>query len=227
MKKLKSSRLSSDFYNKEGEELAIALLGKVLCRRLPNNTVISGYIVETEAYLGFIDKASQTYNGRRTDHNEPLYMDPGTCYVYMTYGMYHCMNISSKGDGSAVLIRAVEPLNGIEHITKLRSKAKKKNKLNQTPIKDLCNGPAKFCMGFDINKKNINKEDLSNSNHIWIEEPDCNSEIISTLNKNNIVKCPRIGIESAGREWADKPMRFYIKSNIYVSKKDKNEITLE
>lgn len=59
---------------------------------------------------------------RRTDHNEPLYMDPGTCYVYMTYGMYHCMNISSKGDGSAVLIRAVEPLNGIEHITKLRSK---------------------------------------------------------------------------------------------------------
>jgi DNA-3-methyladenine glycosylase len=91
------SRLRDSFYNVPCEDLAKGLLGKVLVRRLNDGTLIKGRIVETECYLGGDDKASHSYNGRITERSKPMYMKPGTAYVYITYGMYHCFNISSQG----------------------------------------------------------------------------------------------------------------------------------
>jgi hypothetical protein len=91
------NRLRDSFYNVPCEDLAKGLLGKVLVRRLSDGTLIKGRIVETECYLGGEDKASHSYNGRITERSKPMYMKPGTAYVYITYGMYHCFNISSQG----------------------------------------------------------------------------------------------------------------------------------
>lgn len=90
-------RLDAQFYDTPCEEMAKNLLGKVLVRQLDENTIVRGRIVETESYLGHEDAASHSFKGKVTSRNEPMFMKPGTAYVYMTYGMYHCFNISSKG----------------------------------------------------------------------------------------------------------------------------------
>lgn len=90
-------RLSERFYDRRCEDVAKGLLGKVLVRRLDDITVVRGRIVETECYPGGEDVASHSFQGRVTTRNEPMFMKPGTAYVYMTYGMYHCFNISTKG----------------------------------------------------------------------------------------------------------------------------------
>ncbi|XP_076620671.1 uncharacterized protein LOC143341607 isoform X2 [Colletes latitarsis] len=95
-KEICSNRLPLSFFDSPCEELAQNLLGKVLVRHLENGTILKGRIVETEGYLGVIDKASHTYQNKITPRNIPMYMSPGTIYVYMTYGMYHCFNISSQ-----------------------------------------------------------------------------------------------------------------------------------
>lgn len=82
----------------------ILYLGKILVRCLDNGTVLKGRIVETESYLGTVDKASHTYQNKVTPRNMPMYMPPGTIYVYMTYGMYHCFNISSQGELKSVAV---------------------------------------------------------------------------------------------------------------------------
>jgi DNA-3-methyladenine glycosylase len=91
------SRLQDEFFNVPCLDLAKNLLGTILVRRLVDGTILKGKIVETECYLGADDKASFSYNGRRTARNEPMFMEPGTIFVYQTYGMYHCLNISSQG----------------------------------------------------------------------------------------------------------------------------------
>ena len=107
-----STRLDRSFYDQPAEDLAKKLLGKLLYRVLDNGEVSFGRIVETEAYLGEVDKACHSYGGRRIGRCEPLYMAPGTAYVYVIYGMYHCLNVSSQEPGACVLIRALEPLQG-------------------------------------------------------------------------------------------------------------------
>lgn len=159
-----------------------------------------GRIVETEAYLGAADKAAHSYNGRRTARNEAMFMSPGTCYVYSIYGIHCCMNISSGGEGAAVLIRALEPLEGVEEMRKRREKCKKDF--------DLCRGPAKLCQAMGISKTH-NMLDISIAMEIWVEsdgfEPD------------EITACPRVGIDYA-EEWVDTPLRFYTTGNKCVSK---------
>jgi hypothetical protein len=91
------NRFKDSFYDVPCEDLAKGLLGKILVRRLGDGTVLKGRIVETECYLGAEDKASHSYKGRITERSKPMYMKPGTTYVYITYGMYHCFNISSQG----------------------------------------------------------------------------------------------------------------------------------
>lgn len=113
-------RFTEEFYNIPCYELANTLLGKVLVRKFEGN-IVKGRIVETECYLGGEDKASHSYNGRQTPRNEPMFMPPGTSYVYMTYGMYHCFNISAAEPGAAVLIRALEPLEGLDFMRQLRN----------------------------------------------------------------------------------------------------------
>lgn len=107
-----SSKLEVADFSKCGVSLARYLLGKVVTRVLEDGEVLSGRIVETEAYLGERDGACHTYNGKRTERTAPMYMAPGTLYVYFIYGMYHCLNISSEDIGGCVLIRALEPVKG-------------------------------------------------------------------------------------------------------------------
>ncbi|XP_047356882.1 DNA-3-methyladenine glycosylase-like isoform X1 [Vespa velutina] len=223
-KEISSSRLPFEFFDTPCEQLAQHLLGKVLVRRLENGTILKGRIVETEGYLGAVDKASHSYQNKVTPRNIPMYMSPGTIYIYMTYGMYYCFNISSQeylgkilGDGSAVLIRALDPLEGTEYMSNQRI-LKKKSNMSKGTIKDLkvhelCNGPSKLCMSFQLHKSH-NKYSLCTWKGLWIEDD-------SFQEKIKIVKCARIGIDSCGPEWSNKPLRYYIYGNKSVSKRNK------
>lgn len=95
-----SIHFRDDFYNVPCEHLARTLLGKILVRRLDSGHVLKGRIVETECYLGVDDQASHSFRGKMTERNAPMFMKPGTSYVYFTYGMYYCFNISSQGEFS-------------------------------------------------------------------------------------------------------------------------------
>ncbi len=164
-----------------------------------------GMIVETEAYLGGEDKAAHSYGGKRTSRNEAMYMPPGTAYVYSIYGMHCCFNISSRGEGEAVLVRAVQPMGGLEHMRESRKAAKSD--------KNLCNGPAKLCQAMDINK-GCNQLDLTSSDRMWVEpSPDCEGS------GHEVVETTRVGIDYAGKEWAGKLLRFYVKGSTFISKK--------
>lgn len=210
---LSSSRLPYSFFDSPCEQLAQKLLGKILVRHLEDGTVVKGKIVETEGYLGAIDKASHSYQNKVTQRNLPMFMAPGTIYVYMTYGMYHCFNISSQGDGCAVLIRAVEPLEGLEHMTARRnSKSKGSKTKKMLKPHELCNGPSKLCIAFELEKSH-SKYSLCSWKGLWVE--DCITPDIQIVNST------RIGIDSCGPEWAGKHLRYYIYGNKAVSKRDK------
>ncbi|KYN11919.1 DNA-3-methyladenine glycosylase [Trachymyrmex cornetzi] len=313
-KELSSGRLQYEFFDIPCEELAQRLLGKVLVRYLENGTILKGRIVETEGYLGAIDKASHSYQNRVTPRNLPMYMSPGTIYIYMTYGIYHCFNISSQegnahvlikaveplmgleymellknmrwkdngrekqtarpathlkqyklcnnpfkicdafaidqnsfdrkfayacnnlwlpipsenlksdnsyiiktryyvlgSDGCAVLVRAVEPIEGMEHMAYQRNSSKPR-KADLKPH-ELCNGPSKLCMAYQLNKQH-SRYSLCTWKNLWIEDDRALGDI-------KIVKSARIGIDSCGPEWANKPLRYYIYDNKSVSKRNK------
>ncbi|KAM4025053.1 DNA-3-methyladenine glycosylase [Anomaloglossus baeobatrachus] len=208
------NRLLSDFYNKPCTHLAKAFLGQILVRRLPDGTELRGRIVETESYLGGEDEASHSRGGKRTERNVAMYMKPGTIYVYQIYGMYFCMNVSSQGDGAAVLLRSLEPIEGLDAMRKFRNV--KRNVQKPLKDKDLCNGPSKLCQSFAI-EKSFDQQDLATNPSTWLE---AGPEIL----EEDVVSCARIGINNAG-EWTRKPLRFYIKGNKFVSVRDKTAET--
>lgn len=201
--------LGKDFYKQGALELAKGLLGKVLVRKI-DNIILKGKIVETEAYIGEIDKASHAYNGRRTDRTEPLFREGGIAYVYFIYGLYYCFNVISgeENKGEGVLIRALEPLNEFEYLAQKRFK-ESYDKLNLTKRKTIANGPSKLCMAFSIDKSE-NYRKLYEKGDFYIED--------SEDSKFNIVETTRIGIDYA-EEAVNFPWRFYIKDNKYISKK--------
>lgn len=207
-----SLRLFDTFYKQPCVNLAKALLGKTLVRKLPSGILLKGKIVETESYLGIVDVASHSYKGKRTERNEAMYLKPGTAYVYTIYGMYYCFNISSLEEGSAVLIRALEPCEGLSEMQEFRKKGRKSS--SDLKIKELCNGPSKLCQALKIEKSIFNKIDLCTSNDMWLEDG-------IYVEFSSIISCKRIGIDSYGEEWADKPLRFYIKDNCFVSQRNK------
>lgn len=216
--------LKDAFYDVPCEQLARALLGKILVRRLENGRILKGRIVETECYLGGEDKASHSYGGKMTERNAPMFMKPGTAYVYFTYGMYYCFNISSQGPGAAVLLRAVEPMEGLEEMAERR--AAKKQKGGALKPHELCNGPSKLCIAFAIDKDGCNKRDLAAWRGLYL----CAGRAghVADPGKDRVgdqdavvVATKRVGIESAGREWADKPLRFYLMGSPAVSKRDR------
>uniref|UniRef100_A0A8C4N2M8 DNA-3-methyladenine glycosylase n=1 Tax=Eptatretus burgeri TaxID=7764 RepID=A0A8C4N2M8_EPTBU len=212
-------RLGRDFFDQPCVVLARALLGKVLTRRLPGGEILQGRVVETEAYLGGDDLASHSRGGRQTPRNSAMFMEPGTIYVYQIYGLYYCLNISSQGPGAAVLLRALEPLEGEETMQQLRTRAQKRAAAKATrPLKtrQLCGGPAKLCQAFALNKT-FDKKDLASDTELWVEEnrysqPQTKHDVES----KNVVCTSRIGVASAA-EWAQKPLRFYIYGNPCVS----------
>ncbi len=186
--------LPHDFYLRSTETVAKDLLGKKLCRELPSGQVLSGYIVETEAYLGLLDKACHSFGGRKTDRTCVMYEQGGVAYVYFIYGMYYCLNVvsSKKDHPEAVLIRALEPCDGIDFM---------KMKSQQFNEKKILNGPGKLCKVLEITKT-FNTHDLTEK-PLWIEEG-------RKISKKDIISSPRINIGYA-EEWAHEPLRFTIK----------------
>jgi len=179
-------------------ELAQYLLGKKIIV-YHEDIIVSCYIVETEAYLGVIDQACHTYEGRRTPKVEAMYQEAGTIYIYSMHGHY-MLNIVSRDSlhPEAVLIRAVEPAEGVDYMRLQRNKE----------LSDLTNGPGKLTRAMGINAS-FNRQIL-NSNQIIIDLK--NSRI-----PKKIITTARIGIPNKG-EWTDAPLRFYVDGNPFVSK---------
>lgn len=200
-------KLERKFYKRVSIEVSKDLLGKYLVHEYNNIKLISK-IVEVEAYMGVIDKAAHSYGGRRTKRTEVMYMEGGYAYIYQIYGMYYCMNVvtSEVDNPQAVLIRAVEPVEGIEIMSKNRYGIEYE-KLSNYQKKNITNGPGKLCMAMNISKK-LNGEDLC-KNRLYILD---NKEDFS------IVSSKRINIDYA-EEARDYLWRFYIEGNKYVSKK--------
>ncbi len=201
-------KLPHEFYTRENTlQIARDLLGKLLVVPCETGERISGMIVETEAYLGKIDKAAHSFNGRRTPRNEITYKSGGKVYVFFIYGMYFQLNIvtGKKNVPHVVLIRAVEPIEGVET---MRTRRLAKNPLAKMPDKNLTSGPGKLCIAFSITRES-NGADLLGEK-IWLED-------YKTFDADEIAEGKRIGIDYA-EEFAEKPWRFWVKNNNFVSK---------
>lgn len=198
--------LPKKFYLRDTVTVSKELLGKLLVRKT-GNTYLAGKITETEAYIGEHDPACHAF-GRITPRNQTLYEDGGICYVYLIYGNYFCFNTvtEKKGEGSAVLIRAVEPIEGIEIM--------KSNRGNVKAPHDLTNGPGKLCLAMDIDKS-LNAHDITKEGEIFIAKP-------LKKEKFEIVTTRRIGLNVG----IDFPYRFFIKDNPYVTRHKFNKESL-
>jgi DNA-3-methyladenine glycosylase len=200
------TKLPLSFYNrKDVVSIARELLGKIIITRFEGN-ITSGRIVETEAYVALTDKASHSFGGKRTRRNEHMYASPATAYVYICYGMHQMFNIvtNEKEIPDAVLVRAVEPLKGINIMLQRTSKSKADYTLTK--------GPGNVGKALGISKQHSGLHLLDNEIYLM------DDGII--VNENEIGISKRIGIESAGQD-ALLPYRFYIRDNKYVSGKNK------
>ena len=199
-------RLTRGFYTR-GNVLTAArqLLGRLLVVPDADGTRVSGIIVETEAYRGPADRASHAYGGRRTKRTETMYQVGGTAYVYFVYGLYHQFNVVTnvREVPHAVLIRAIEPVEGIALMRARRPGG---------PDHALTSGPGRLCIALGIDRR-LDRADLL-GDRVWIEEGR------GSVSAAEIASGPRIGIDYAG-EWADKPWRFWIRGNRFVS--DRNQ----
>ncbi|MCU0422794.1 MAG: DNA-3-methyladenine glycosylase [Bacteroidia bacterium] len=182
--------------------VAQLLLGKKLCTSI-NGYYCSGMITETEAYAGINDKASHAYNHKRSSRNEVMYHSGGIAYVYLCYGLHHLFNVVTNVEGipHAVLIRAIEPIDGIEWMIKRR----KYNKIDP----NLSNGPGKLTQALGINM--VDNGSNLNGKRIWIEE-------FRSIPEHQIISTSRIGIDYA-EEDALLPYRYYIRNHQWISKK--------
>lgn len=207
--------LERQFYNRDTRTVAKELLGKVIVHERDGQR-ISAKIVETEAYLGVEDKAAHSYGGRRTPRVEVMYGEPGFSYVFFIYGMYDCFNVVTreKGNPQAVLIRAAEPVEGLDLMAVNRF-GKPYEQLTKSQIKNITNGPGKLCRALSIDR-DLNGEDLcSNPNR----KNSRGSKLYIADGKDEafgIVPSKRIGIDYA-EEAKDYLWRFYIEDNKYVS----------
>jgi DNA-3-methyladenine glycosylase len=181
-------KLTRRFYNRDAEVVARELLGALLARRV-DGVLRVGRIVETEAYLGPHDLAAHSARGR-TPRTEVMFGPPGFAYVYIIYGMHHCLNVVTgpAGRAAAVLIRALEPVRNVEANTR---------------------GPGRLCRALAIDR-GLNGHDLT-TGELFLTAGTAGPEPA-------IVARPRIGVDYAGA-WAAKPLRFYIEGNAFVSRR--------
>lgn len=188
------------FFQRDTVEVARDLLGKTLVRR-KNGVTYAGRIVETEAYLGLEDPACHSFHGKKTPRTETFYMEGGHVYVYLIYGMYYCLNFITgcKKTPEAVLIRALEPLQGIEHMMRNR---------HTDRVVSLCNGPGKLCEAISVTKED---------NGLSVELTGLQVLDGPLVSDEDIVSCNRIGLNQIHDScyW---PLRFYLKNNPYVSR---------
>jgi len=190
----RSKKLSREFYTRPTLIVAKELLGKYIVRKFRGKKLI-GKIIETEAYIGPQDKASHAYGGKVTPRNKAEYLIGGHIYIYLVYGMYWQLNISTDGKGKpeCVLLRALE--------------------VPDRP-KDIASGPGKLCRYLKLDKS-FYGEDLTKSKRIWLEDPvprRMQGKLRwSRIPESKIEKTPRIGIDYAGPYWAKRKWRFLIK----------------
>ncbi|HEV7672264.1 MAG TPA: DNA-3-methyladenine glycosylase [Thermoanaerobaculia bacterium] len=197
-----SKTLPLRFYRRPTELVARELLGRYLVRDLEGERLVLR-IVETEAYLGAPDRASHAWGGRRTARNESLYLPGGHAYVYFIYGMHFCLNVVTEkaGLGSAVLIRAGEPVAGEERMLALRG-------LSRVRPGDVAGGPGRLCQALGINRSDDGVRFDRGALKIVEGEP---------LSAEEIAAGPRVGIDYAADAVAW-PLRFAVRGNPHVSR---------
>lgn len=202
-------RLEREFFTRDTKTVAKELLGKILVYKTEDQ-MYKGMIVETEAYINEKDDAAHFSKGI-TDRTRVVVEEGGHIYMYTIYGMYECFNIiaEKKNIPGGVLIRGVEPMEGVENMYENRYKRPFDNPKRKEII-NLTNGPAKFVMAYGINKKDFYGRDLVIDPNIWVEDA-------PKLSEEEIVKATRINIDYA--ESRDYLLRFYIRDNPFVSKK--------
>ena len=190
-----TNKLGRKFYDRPTLKVAKELLGKHLVVHKDGH-LLSGKIVETEAYVGLKDPASHAHRGM-TPRNEVMFGEPGYAYVYITYGMHHCLNLVTEREGypAAVLIRALEPVDGVELMKKRRGRRK---------LRDLTSGPAKLCQALGVDRE-LNGADLC-SGIIFVQ--DRGGAV------GRIASSSRIGI----KEGKDKNWRFLVDGNKFISR---------
>jgi DNA-3-methyladenine glycosylase len=194
--------LPRPFFERHPRIVARALLGKVLVRRLGSGEVLSGRIVETEAYLGADDAAAHAAAGK-TSRNAVLFGPAGHAYVYFTYGMHYCLNVSCEPEGKAgcVLFRAFEPLTGIQQMAALRGTSPDKPRL-------IASGPARLCAALAIDRDNANGVDMTSAGSgLYIADDGFRAGKVRTATRIGITKSP------------DLPLRFYLEGNAFVSRR--------
>jgi len=199
---MSAKTLPREFYTRPDVlEVARDLLGKKLVVPGRNGHRVSGIIVETEAYRGPEDRASHAWNGRRTQRTETMYGAGGTAYVYFVYGMYHQFNVVTSVEDipHAVLVRALEPGEGLA-VMRRRRRGRSEY--------ELTSGPGRLCLALGIDRK-LDKADLL-GNRVWLEDG-------ISISPRQIARGPRIGIDYA-EKWIDKPWRFWVKDNPFVSR---------
>ncbi|MBV9242385.1 MAG: DNA-3-methyladenine glycosylase [Acidobacteria bacterium] len=198
-------KLPRKFYSMtDTVEIARELLGKLLVIPDEKGSRVSAMIVETEAYLGINDRGAHSYGGRRTPRNEVMYGLAGHVYVFFVYGMYYQFNVVTGpvDHPHAILIRGVEPVEGIEVMRERRGDKVRRDR-------DLTSGPGKLAIAMGIDR-GLNGADLL-GDRCWLEA-------YRTIAADDIASGPRIGIDYAGED-ALKPWRFWVKDNIFVSKR--------
>ncbi|MBN2015487.1 DNA-3-methyladenine glycosylase [Candidatus Dojkabacteria bacterium] len=208
--------LPREFYRQDTRKVAEELLGKLLVRSIDGER-LSGMIVETEAYRGFDDTASHAHKGP-TERCKVMFGEAGFAYIYITYGLHNMLNVVTEKTWfpSAVLIRAIEPVEGIKMMAKVR-KVKS--------VRDLTSGPGRVTKALMIDRE-LNGIDLTSGGEVWIE--DTNSRIASALggpafrggwsNGYKVLRSPRKGIDYADKSSRERKWRFYVKDNKFVSK---------
>jgi DNA-3-methyladenine glycosylase len=196
LRKIAGKKLTKEFYLQGVLTVAKQLIGKILVRKF-NSKLLAGIIVETEAYQGSKDPASHAYRGK-TKRNEAMFESGGVCYVYFTYGNHYCMNVVTQpqGTANAVLIRALEPIVGLDVMKKNRG---------LDNIYNLASGPGKLTQALGIDKR-LNGVSLR-SDELFLAEP-------VNLPEFKILRSKRIGITKN----PDKLWRFYAANNPYVSR---------
>jgi DNA-3-methyladenine glycosylase len=190
-------RLPRSFFARPSPEVGPDLLGRILVRRVGDGTLLTARIVEAEAYQED-DPASHSFRGR-TNRTEVMFGPPGHAYVYFTYGMHHCMNVvtGSTGEGSAVLLRAAEPLEGLEEMSRRRG---------TNDPRALCSGPGRLCQALGIDRAE-NGLDLVPGRRLWLLEG-------APVAPSKMSVGSRVGITSG----TERPWRFSVRGDRFVSR---------
>lgn len=209
-------KIPSSFYRQDTISVARELLGKKIIRKTEKGKHLSGLIVETEAYLGAQDPACHSYLFKKTPRNQALYLSGGYAYVYLTYGLHFCFNVvtGKEGEPEAVLIRAIEPLDGEKYMFQNRFPSftlhdKESQKHKKSKRLQLTNGPGKLCRALEIDLS-LNRTSLV-SDKISIEESE------QSVSKGDIQDSPRIGLGVSSQDSLYWPLRFFLKKNSFVS----------